>query len=233
MQQEAHQQQPQLIQTRDGSHSLYNPVLDETYHSHHGALQESQYVFIKMGLDVWLAQQPAADSLQLLEIGFGTGLNAILALQWAQQRMIRLHFTTLEPYPVSLETARQLNYAQLTGSEQGFLLLHQAPWEEDVLLYDHFILHKKQQKLEEVKLPDNYFDVIFFDAFAPSKQPELWEKTLLDKTIRTMAAGAVFTTYCAKGQLKRDLKAAGLQVETLPGAPGKKEMVRATRQGNE
>ena len=220
------QQQPQLIQTGDGSHSLYNQALDETYHSHHGALQESQYVFIRMGLDAWLAQQPHADSLRVLEIGFGTGLNALLALKWAQQQRVKLHFTTLEPYPIAAETARQLNYPQLTEGEKDFLRLHEAPWEEDVLLYDYFILHKKQQKLEDAGLTPEGFEVVFFDAFAPSKQPELWEKALLEKTAASMAAGALLTTYCAKGQLKRDLRDLGLRVETLPGAPGKKEMVR-------
>lgn len=226
---EEQQQQPQLIETRDGSHSLYNPALDETYHSHHGALQESQYVFIRMGLDAWLAQHPDVNNLRVLEIGFGTGLNALLALQWAKEKNIKLHFTSLEPYPVSLETASQLNYARLTEGEADFLRLHEVPWEKDVLLYPYFILHKKQQRLEEAALENNHFDVVFFDAFAPSKQPELWEKDLLDKTAQSMASGGLLTTYSAKGQLKRDLKAVGLQVETLPGAPGKKEMVRGKK----
>lgn len=230
MQERAHQQQPEIIQTRDGSHSLYNLALDETYHSHHGALQESQYVFIRMGLDAWLEQQPAAESLRVLEVGFGTGLNALLALQWAQQKTIQVHFTTLEPYPISIEIAQQLNYPGLTEGEQDFMRLHQAAWEEDVLLYPHFILHKKQQKLEEALFSAASFDIIFFDAFAPSKQPELWEKELLAKTAAAMAPAALLTTYCAKGQLKRDLKEVGLQVETLPGAPGKKEMVRGRKQ---
>lgn len=228
---EAHQQAPQLIQTGDGSHSLYNPVLDETYHSHHGALQESQYVFIRKGLEAWLAQQPGAKHLRVLEIGFGTGLNALLALQWAVQKGISILFTTLEPYPVSLEMARQLNYAQLVQGEADFIRLHQAAWEQDVPLHPHFILHKIEQKLETAALPENAADVVFFDAFAPSKQPELWELSLLDKTARSMAIGALLTTYCAKGQLKRDLKSVGLQVETLPGAPGKKEMVRGWKNG--
>lgn len=222
-------QEPQLIQTGDGSHSLYNPALDETYHSHHGALQESQYVFINMGLEAWLAQHAKAESLRVLEIGFGTGLNALLSLQWAQQKGVRVHFTTLEPYPVSLETAQQLNYASLTQGEEDFMRLHAAVWEEDVLLYHHFILHKKQQKLEEVQLTEAAYDLVFFDAFAPNKQPELWEKSLLEKTASLLAPEGLLTTYCAKGQLKRDLRDAGLTVETLPGAPGKKEMVRARK----
>ncbi|AHM61959.1 hypothetical protein D770_18540 [Flammeovirgaceae bacterium 311] len=230
MPEQAHQQQPQLIQTGDGSHSLYNQALDETYHSHHGALQESQYVFIRMGLDAWRAEHAAAESLSVLEIGFGTGLNALLALQWALQQSVKVHFTTLEPYPISEETAQQLNYPRLTEGEKDFLRLHQAPWEEDVLLYDHFVLHKKQLKLEDAKLKEGGYDVVFFDAFAPNKQPELWEKALLEKTVSFMAPGSLLTTYCAKGQLKRDLRDAGLQVETLPGAPGKKEMVRGRKE---
>lgn len=223
------EQQPQLIKTGDGSHSLFNPLLNETYHSHHGALQESLYVFIKKGLDAWLEQHSAAKSLSVLEVGFGTGLNAMLALQWARKHGIKLHFTTLEPYPISTAIAKELNYGELLEDKEDFLRLHETTWEEDVLLYDYFVLHKTEQSLEQVSFPEAQFDVVFFDAFAPSKQPELWEKPLLEKVAGAMHTSGIFCTYCAKGQLKRDLKEVGLKVETLPGAPGKKEMVRATK----
>jgi tRNA U34 5-methylaminomethyl-2-thiouridine-forming methyltransferase MnmC len=222
-------QEPQLIKTGDGSHSLFNPLLNETYHSHHGALQESLHVFIKMGLQGWLEKHPEQQRVSVLEVGFGTGLNALLALHWARENRVRVHYNTLEPYPISTAIARELNYGALLNAADDMLRLHEAVWEEDVLLYDSFILHKTRQSLETIALAAGHYDVIFFDAFAPSKQPELWEKTLLEKVALAMTPGGIFCTYCAKGQLKRDLKEVGLQVETLPGAPGKKEMVRARK----
>lgn len=221
-----------LIQTEDGSSSLFLPELNETYHSFHGALGESQHVFIRMGLEHWRRNHPEAKSLRIFEVGFGTGLNALLALEFAEAHGLKVQYTSLEPFPISQETANQLNYGSLVAEgkfEQAFLSLHAAPWGEEVAISAAFSLRKEQAKLEEYTAPAEAFDAVFFDAFAPSKQGELWEKELLEEVALLMAPMAVFTTYCAKGQLKRDLKAIGLQVETLPGAPGKKEMVRATK----
>ncbi len=221
-----------LIQTEDGSSSLFLPELNETYHSFHGALGESQHVFIRMGLEHWLKEHPEAKELRIFEVGFGTGLNALLALAFAEAHRINIHYTSLEPFPLSEETAAQLNYGSLVAEgrfARDFHALHAAPWGEEVQIGTSFILKKEKAKLEAYVAEEAAFDAVFFDAFAPSKQAELWEKELLQKVARLMAPAAVFTTYCAKGQLKRDLKAIGLQVGTLPGAPGKKEMVRATK----
>ncbi|WP_236612960.1 tRNA (5-methylaminomethyl-2-thiouridine)(34)-methyltransferase MnmD [Cesiribacter andamanensis] len=204
-------------------------MLNETYHSHHGALQESQYVFIRQGLDAWREQHADARSLQVLEIGFGTGLNALLSLQWAKRHGVQLRFTTLEPYPISLALVQELNYADLLGGQADMLRLHEASWEEDVIIEDSFVLHKTTTPLQEIDFSSSSYDVVFFDAFAPSKQPELWEKPLLAKVAAALATEGLFCTYCAKGQLKRDLNSLALTVETLPGAPGKKEMVRARK----
>lgn len=223
-----------LIRTEDGSSSLFLPELNETYHSFHGALGESQHVFIRMGLEHWQREHPEARHLRIFEVGFGTGLNALLSLEFAQSQGMKVHYTTLEPFPLSEEVAAQLNYGSLVGEgrfEQDFQAMHAAPWGEEVPIRPAFTLRKEQVKLEEYAAPAEAFDAVFFDAFAPSKQAELWEKEVLEKVAKLMAPGAVFTTYCAKGQLKRDLKAIGLQVETLPGAPGKKEMVRAVKVG--
>lgn len=223
-----------LIQTEDGSSSLFLPELNETYHSFHGALGESRHVFIRMGLAHWLEQHPEADSLSVFEVGFGTGLNALLALEFALTHQLNIRYTTLEPFPVPEETAAQLNYGKVVAEgrfERDFQVLHAAPWGEEVAIHPNFSLRKEKARLEDYQAPEDTFDAVFFDAFAPSKQAELWEKALLEKVARLMAPNAVFTTYCAKGQLKRDLKAIGLTVETLPGAPGKKEMVRATKVG--
>lgn len=221
-----------VIRTEDGSSSLFLPELNETYHSFHGALGESQHVFIRMGLDYWMEQHPEAEEVSVFEVGFGTGLNALLALEASEKRKVRLKFTTLEPFPLDATTTHQLNYGQMVAEgafEEEFQALHSSLWEEEVHISPHFSILKQACRLEDFQAPADSFDLVFFDAFAPSKQAELWEKALLEKVALLMAPGAVFTTYCAKGQLKRDLKALGLQVETLPGAPGKKEMVRAVK----
>ncbi|WP_017731276.1 tRNA (5-methylaminomethyl-2-thiouridine)(34)-methyltransferase MnmD [Nafulsella turpanensis] len=222
-----------VIETEDGSSSLFLPELNETYHSFHGALGESRHVFIKMGLAHWREQFLDVRELHVLEVGFGTGLNALLSLEAAEQEKLTINFTSLEPYPIAAETVQALNYGSMVAEgryENDFLRMHTCPWGEAVKISPYFTLRKERYKLEDFSATATY-DLIFFDAFAPSKQAELWEKEQLEKISRLMAPGAIFTTYCAKGQLKRDLKALGLEVETLPGAPGKKEMVRAGKSG--
>lgn len=221
-----------VIETEDGSSSLFLPELNETYHSFHGALGESRHVFIRMGLEHWLEQHPETKGLSVFEVGFGTGLNALLALEFAIAHQLNIQYTTLEPFPLSEKTAAQLNYGKIVAEgqlEAAFQKMHATPWGETVEIHPNFTLLKEQTRLEDYPVPEGAFDAVFFDAFAPSKQAELWGKELLEKVARLMASNAVFTTYCAKGQLKRDLRAIGLQVETLPGAPGKKEMVRAQK----
>ena len=218
-----------VIETEDGSSSLFLPELNETYHSFHGALGESRHVFIQMGLEHWREQHRNVRELSVLEVGFGTGLNALLTLEWAEKWKISITFTSLEPYPITEETVQGLNYgSKVAGGSytEEFLRMHMAAWGELVQISPFFALRKELCKLEDFSATAAY-NLVFFDAFAPNKQAELWEKEQLEKVTALMAPGALFTTYCAKGQLKRDLKALGLQVETLPGAPGKKEMVRA------
>ncbi|GAB3649970.1 tRNA (5-methylaminomethyl-2-thiouridine)(34)-methyltransferase MnmD [Echinicola sediminis] len=220
-----------LIETEDGSHSLYVPELNETYHSFHGAYRESIHVFFLYGLDHWFMHHPHKQPIRVFEVGFGTGLNAWLSLVWAEQNKIPLLYHTIEPFPVSEDIYTQLNYTSidedLSHFQGQFQRLHKAPWNEGGALTEYFNMKKDQTTLEEVQLYPT--DVVFFDAFAPSKQPELWAKDLLKKVVDAMSPGAVFVTYCAKGQLKRDLTDLGLTVETLPGPPGKKEMIRGTK----
>lgn len=220
----------QVITTSDGSHSLFVPSLNETYHSSHGALQESQHVFIAQGLATWREEKPSARELRILEVGFGTGLNALLSLREAQRLQIPVMYTSLEPYPVATATVAQLNYGQLLGEEwvAPFGELHQAPWEEAVRILPFFTLQKKQAKLETVGHIGS-FDLIYFDAFAPNKQAELWEVAPLQLCFEMTAPDGMLVTYCAQGQFKRNLKAAGYIVERLPGPPGKKEMTRGRR----
>ena len=226
----------ELITTSDGSHSLLNTKLRETYHSVHGAIQESVHVYIKNGLH-FFDHHHHRHEIKILEIGFGTGLNALLSLQFAMESNIRIQYTTLEAYPVEEAILRQLNYPALVNikssnpeaSEGLFLKLHAASWDREEMIFNNFALIKKKTMVQEEELGQKRFDLIYFDAFAPGKQPEMWELSVLRKVEQSMNADAVFVTYCAKGQLKRDLKSMGLVVETLPGPPGKKEMVRAVK----
>jgi tRNA U34 5-methylaminomethyl-2-thiouridine-forming methyltransferase MnmC len=218
---------PEIILTKDGSHSLLNTELNETYHSVHGALQESVHVFIKSGLDFYLEQhQP--ENVSILEIGFGTGLNALLTVQRALEIKTKIQYTSLEAYPIQEATWQQLNYGEALAMQDYFHKLHEAPWETASLIVPNFELLKRKVTLQQVELQPS-FDLIFFDAFAPNKQPEMWQPEMLAKVVESLRPSGVFVTYCAKGQVKRDLRSLDLLVETLPGPPGKKEMVRASR----
>lgn len=219
-----------IIVTEDGSHSLYNADLNETYHSFHGAVQESKHVFIKEGLD-YLKSEQSLKQINVLEVGFGTGLNALLALEWANENEIKVNFTTLEPFPLKAELYQHLNYAQFISGEsvqERFLALHDGPWDEMHSQGALFSLYKTEQRLQSF-ITESKFNVIFFDAFAPNKQSEMWGLPVLSKAVGNLVDGGVLVTYCAQGQLKRDLKYLGMEVQTLPGPPGKKEMVRAIK----
>jgi tRNA U34 5-methylaminomethyl-2-thiouridine-forming methyltransferase MnmC len=217
-----------IIVTEDGSHSLLNLEMNETYHSRHGAMLESNYVFIEKGLDyLFLKKLPKVVSI--LEIGFGTGLNAWLSWQWAEKLSSRVMYHTLEAFPISEEIWKLLNYGTTDSEVSKFRQLHSAPWQQWQQMDACFSLFKDNNTLQLADIPTNHFDLIYFDAFAPNKQPEMWELPMLEKIVSAMKAHAVFVTYCAKGQLKRDLKSLGLTVESLPGPPGKREMVRAIK----
>jgi tRNA U34 5-methylaminomethyl-2-thiouridine-forming methyltransferase MnmC len=203
-----------IITTSDGSHSLLNVDLDETYHSRHGAVQESMHVFIKNGLDVYVKEET-----NVFEVGFGTGLNALLTLLSGR----RVNYTTIETFPLGEEIYNQLNYEPKDVLQQ----LHHAPWNQGSQIGD-VKLTKLHIDLESISLQPVY-DIVYYDAFAPSKQPAMWEFPLIEKVCNALTPGGLFVTYCAKGQLKRDLRSLGLDVETLAGPPGKKEMVRAVK----
>ncbi|MBS1950492.1 MAG: tRNA (5-methylaminomethyl-2-thiouridylate)-methyltransferase [Cytophagales bacterium] len=220
-----------IIETKDGSHSLLNEILNETYHSTHGAIQESRYVFIKNGLEYFLNENKT-QSVNIFEVGLGTGLNVLLALEFATKNKIKIKYTSIEAFPVKKEIAGQLNYADLIFFSNGktlFQEIHASPWEESIQINDFFCLKKTEQSIYEIELPNETFEIIFFDAFAPAKQPDMWKLSVLEKTVNALKPRGVFVTYCAKGQLKRDLKTLRLTVETLPGPPGKREMVRAVK----
>jgi tRNA U34 5-methylaminomethyl-2-thiouridine-forming methyltransferase MnmC len=217
----------QIIQTSDGSHSLLNTELNETYHSHHGAVQESMHVFINQGLSFFLSMHPH-QQVRIIEVGFGTGLNAFLTLQNLQSN-VKIHYTSIEAFPLPESIWSALNYASTPIEKETYKKLHEAKWNEPTCINDHFTLLKLNTTLQAIDLSNSVFDIIYFDAFAPNKQPEMWEVSLLQKVVSTLPPAGVFVTYCAKGQLKRDLRSVGLNVETLVGPPGKKEMVRALK----
>ncbi|MBR4922039.1 MAG: tRNA (5-methylaminomethyl-2-thiouridine)(34)-methyltransferase MnmD [Bacteroidaceae bacterium] len=215
-----------LEQTADGSYTLYVPELDEHYHSIKGALTESQHIFIDMGL-----KHSSVNSPKILEIGLGTGLNCILTLLEAEESQRHIHYTGIERYPLNEEIIRKLDYPSMIGNkhEEKYLAIHQTPWEEDIHLSPWFTLHKIEGDFTHYTF-ENKYDIIYFDAFAPEKQPEMWEQSLFDNLYNVLNEGGILTTYCAKGIVRRMLQTAGFKVERLPGPlGGKREILRATK----
>lgn len=216
-----------IITTEDGSHSLFDEKLNETYHSTRGARGESIHVFIREGLEYWLGKN-RTEEVRVLEVGLGTGLNAFLTVQFAMKEKQNIHFTSLEPFPIEKEIYENLNFHQ-SEEEKGLLLeIHTSEWEKEVGLTKYFKLFKTVAKLEDFE-SDELFNIIYFDAFAPSKQPEVWSLENLKKCYALLDQGGILTTYCAQGQFKRNLVEAGFDVVTLQGAMGKKEMVRGIK----
>jgi tRNA U34 5-methylaminomethyl-2-thiouridine-forming methyltransferase MnmC len=216
-----------LILTEDGSHSFFVPELDEQYHSIHGAIQESEHVFIQSGLN-WCEKE----KIIVFEVGFGTGLNALLTLLFASQKYKEITYISVEKYPLIQYEYQILNYSTKIAPDRAdeFQNLHNCPWNVPVVINDNFILHKISSDLRDVNfLSLPLFDVIFFDAFAPNKQPDLWNTDIFNKIFEHCMVDAIFVTYCAKGIVRRDLQKVGFKVERIPGPPGKKEMLRAIK----
>lgn len=213
--------------TSDGSHTIYLPELDETYHSIHGAIQEAQHVFIKAGLKF-----VEGNELKILEIGFGTGLNALLTLLEVTNTEKKIEYTSLEAFPLSIEDVEQLNYVselKLSDTERAYFNnLHNCAWEKLEAISPSFYLKKIEVKLWDYN-SDEKFDLIYFDAFGPRVQPEMWGVDVFEKMFKCLNTNGVLVTYCAKGVVKRRLKEVGFKVESLPGPPGKREMTKAIK----
>lgn len=210
-----------IQQTADGSPTLFVPELDEHYHSVKGARTESQHVFVDTGLRACAVAEP-----RVLEVGFGTGLNALLTWDEADARGRRVRYTTLERYPLSPAEAAALHY----GDDARLRRLHEAPWEEAVRLSPHFTLLKRQADFTRLALPPEAFDVVYFDAFAPEKQPDMWDEGRFAMLFAALAPGGILATYCAKGAVRRLLQRVGFLTERLPGPPGgKREILRARK----
>jgi len=220
--------------TADGSATLFVPALDEHYHSRHGARQESAHVFIKHGLLPLLqAGSGMPRPMRILEIGLGTGLNALLTLAAASGvPNVAIEYDGLETYPLppAVVAALQPEWDQLGPPLNAlFAALHAAPWDKPVALELHFVLTKMHKSLQKAALLPGYYNLIYFDAFAPGKQPELWTESVFKQLYAAAAPGAVLVSYCAQGQFRRDLRAVGWLPEKLPGPPGKREMTRAAK----
>ena len=215
----------EVVTTGDGSHSVFLPEFNEHYHSHHGAVQESKHVFMKMG---WEEAIKGKTEVELLEIGFGTGLNAWLVYEATlHSDAPAVYYSSIEAFPVAPEMAAQLNYCS-PAQRPEFMKLHHAPWNAGITLSAKFVLEKIQTTLADF-VPPRQYDLIFFDAFSPRTQPELWTQEVFAKLFGAMNPGGILVTYCSKGDVRRNMIAAGFSVEKVPGPPGKREMLRAVR----
>jgi len=211
--------------TEDGSHTIYIPELNEHYHSTHGAIQEAIHVYINAGLNF-----SDKNPIRLLEIGFGTGLNAYLTLAEAEKNNRSIIYHSIERYPVEKEQLEILNYPDLIDFENQNLFekLHEAKWNVSVDISENFKLKKINDDLKKINFSDRY-DLIYFDAFAPDIQPELWTVDIFKKLYSCLNPNAILLTYCSKGIVKRALRASGFEVKRLAGPPGKHHILRASK----
>jgi len=217
----------QLLQlSKDGSHTLMSEKFQVTYHSIHGAVTESNVVFIDAGLNFLLKDNYSF--ISVFEMGFGTGLNALLAYIWAEKNQIILVYHTVEAFPVSKEISDQLNYGDILGHKELFQQLHRCEWGLEISISPYFSFCKYHIALENLVVKTKA-DVIFFDAFSPASQPLLWEIPILAKMYKILNNNGILVSYCAQGAFKRNLKTVGFRVEGIPGPPGKREMTRAIK----
>lgn len=210
----------EIIKTKDGSDTVYSKVFNATYHSVHGALQESQHVYIKNG---FLSASHQFDEVHILEVGFGTGLNACLTLNTNCNKHVFYHGVEKHPLPKEIYTS--LNYQ---GKQYDTTMLHECSWNIEHHLTPTFHFTKINGDINTIHFSKNY-NLVYYDAFAPAAQSDLWNKVLLEKIINSMFSKGIIVTFCAKGEFKRTLKSLGLIVETLPGPSGKREMTRAIK----
>lgn len=215
----------EVIQTEDGSKTIRIIDLNENYHSIHGALQEANHVFMKYGL---LEFQDKME-LAIFEMGFGTGLNAYLTAIKASELKMKVEYHGVEAFPVSDKELIELDYGGLIGEESRFIYdkLHTANWDQSVEIVNGFQLKKIHNEIQKMDFPSAFYDIVFYDAFGPQVQEDVWSVEIFEKIYSSMKAGGFLVTYCAKGQVKRNLKAVGFTIEELPGPPGKREMTRA------
>lgn len=213
--------------TEDGSHSIHSGKFEVSYHSKHGAIAEAYHVFIDAALRFKAVLQK---EIKILEIGFGTGLNAYVTLLEAIKRNLSIEYIGVEAYPITEEQVKSLNYPEQLQPiyKDLFLKIHQADWNNPAKINEHFTITKLLLEFENINF-ENQFDIIYFDAFAPNAQPELWGEEIMSKMYKALKPDGIMTTYCAKGVVKRTMKSVGFTVEALPGPPYKREMTRALK----
>ncbi len=219
-----------IITTKDGSTSIHIEEWDEQYHSKHGAIQEAKHVFIDSGLTHFLSTKPNT-SISILEIGFGTGLNAFITLLEAEKRNLTINYTGVEAFPVIEKEIEQLNYVSeldAKSKEELFLKMHSSPWEKEIDLTDLFKLEKLKKQFSEID-NEKTFDLIYFDAFGPRVQPELWTEFIFNILFKAIKSKGVLVTYCAQGKARRAMQNVGFNVERIEGPPGKRHMLRASK----
>ena len=218
----------EIIITADGSTTIHLPDWNEHYHSTHGAIQEAYHVFIEMGFFFYLKKHQL-NPLKILEIGFGTGLNAFITLLESKKINTKVEYTGIEAYPVEFSELEKMNYSkELKASSTDFNKIHQAEWEKPSEISNNFKLTKRKQFFSEIN-DKNRFHIIYFDAFGARVQPELWTEEIFKKMYDALKVGGVLVTYSAKGSVRRAMQTVGFSVERLPGPPGKREMLRARK----
>ncbi len=211
--------------TNDGSHTLFSNTVGENYHSSYGAIQESEHIFIAAGLATVVDKN--LNQVNILEVGTGTGLNILLAYLWAEKTNNIVKYVGYEPFPISVNEVALLNYStQLNVDDKLFYLIHENIG-TTVKLSEEFSLLVREDLIQNSNLDNNYYDIVFFDAFSPDSQPEMWTTEVFKKIFNSLKSGGVLTTYSCKGTVKRALKEAGFTIEKLPGPPGKREFLRA------
>lgn len=216
--------------TADGSHTISIPEWNVTYHSIHGAVQESLHVYIREGLQYQLSKKTDG-VLSVLEMGFGTGLNALLTLRECAREQRHIYYQTIEQYPLTQTETAPLNYDEVLDEpilHSCLMTIHRAPWDEDITVNPYFCLHKTHAAFQDVSF-NRSFDLIYYDAFDPLVQPELWTEAIFEKLYNCLVPGGILVTYSCKGSVRRAMKAVGFIVEKVPGPAHKREIVRAIR----
>lgn len=217
----------EFVITEDGSHTIYLPEMDEHYHSTHGAIQESLHIYINQGL-----LQVNKKEISILEIGFGTGLNAYLTYAFADTRDLLINYFSIEKYPLNEAEYLSLNYPKNIFPEYGdiFSDMHRSKWDSTVGISPKFALRKVNADLLSFQFNElPQFDLVYYDAFAPGKQPEMWTDEIIQKVASTVKKDGILVTYCAKGSVRRAFTAAGFEMERIPGPIGKKEILRGKK----
>ena len=217
----------EILLTQDGSYTVAIPEMNVTYHSIRGALQESIHIYIQSGLQYALPKV-AIETISVFEMGFGTGLNALLTMQEAIRLKRRINYYAVELFPLTIEEAKALKQDDQLGTGNLAMQLHEAPWEEEVMINEYFSLYKTNQSLLDLSL-NIQFDVVYFDAFAPNDQPELWTEAVFANLFNNLNNNGVLVTYSCKGTVRRIMQAVGFIVNKIPGPIGKAEIVRAIR----